>query len=396
MEQELEYSDRVLFFYSNSTSEWEKYVRVLESQKKEIQKLELSTNDINPKNTFDLIIICLTSESDNSSETLNEIKKLFRLSSTPCILISPSSTNNIVQNGLSNLPQLKCIDLEQEISTFLVATKLFLRLRKMRTEHVHAQVEVVSENATLRDLNNRFNKDILEAREIHERLLPDKLPIFNSLNFASYYLPLELVGGDLFDIWEINEDTAAIFLGDITGHGLPAAFIAAMTKMCMALSPEKTPAKILSFLNKNLSNYLPDGRFITAVCAFIDTKNNILTYSSAGHPPPLHYVFETSNAKGLIERGMPLNIDKNYEFTESKVQISKGDKILFYTDGLYETVNMSNIMMGIDTLTQEFIKISKNSQINEILENLAKFQEDYTCGRTFKDDLTMLGVEITC
>lgn len=383
-----ELKDRILFVYSVDTN-WERYSHQLVTLGYDVELYESKNLSLVPKHTFDLVIICLD-DIGGPKELLSELKKQFIAPSTPCILLSNNNTH--IEN--LDFPSVYLLSYADDLSKFLVQVRIQLRLRKVRSEHVMSQVEVVSENATLRDLNNRFQRDLIEAREIHEKILPHEIPECKNIQCASAYLPLELVGGDLFDIWKIDEDSIGVFLGDITGHGLPAAFIASMTKMCLALSPSIKPSETLSFMNQKLYKYLPDGRFITALYCIINQKEQTLTYANAGHPPLLLFKKISSEVITLSQKGMPLNVDQEYIFEEYVLPIEKNDMILLYTDGLYETVNMENKILGIKGLSDEYKKLAMCNEIDGVISGLIEFLNSFAEGRMYRDDITAIGIEL--
>lgn len=381
--------DRILFVYDKNFPNWNTFVESLQSQGYQlfVYNEEFLPSKINF--VIDLIIFCLNSKNH---EKLEELQQFYISPNTPAIIFKE---NNDIENGVSTFTNIQVLERETTISHFLVAVKIQLRLLKIRSEFLNNHGEVLTENALLRDLNNRFQKDLIEAREIHEKILPSNLPDFNKIRCASAYLPLELVGGDLFDLWKIDDDHLGVFLGDITGHGLPAAFIASMTKMCLALTPpQQNPAETFEFLNRNLSKYLPDGRFITALNCEIDVKNQTISYSNAGHPPPIFYCSLEKSIKLLTDRNLPLNVLANHVYTSSKVAMHKNDKLLIYSDGLFETVNMENQVLGIELLSKKFLEYAQVYDIDVCLEKLLSFMDTYSDGRKLRDDVTIIGVEL--
>ncbi len=380
--------DRILFIYDEKFPRWN---NLIESLKIQDYDLHIYNEDFLPSKinfVVDLIILC---NGKKGLETLAELKQFFISPTTSVLILNEESKASENNTAFTNIQTLSS---EIPIPQFLVAVRVQLRLLKIRSDYFSSQGEVVTENAQLRDLNNRFQKDLIEAREIHEKILPNSLPNFSKIRCASAYLPLELVGGDLFDIWEIEEDHVGIFLGDITGHGLPAAFIASMTKMCLALTPKQDPAKSFEFLNCNLSKYLPDGRFITAISCEIDAKNNILTYSNAGHPPPILYSASEKSIKLLPDRNLPLNVLPDHQYSLSQSHIGDKDKLLIYSDGLFETVNMENQVLGIQRLSEKFLEYAQLYEIDVCVEKLLEFMDDYKQGRKLRDDVTIIGIEL--
>lgn len=265
------------------------------------------------------------------------------------------------------------------------------------------QVAIAIENSQLYEEileeNLRTKKDLKMANRIQQSLLPENYPKLDRIKIWAKCQPARMVGGDfyLFREFRKGDDKLGIVIGDVSGKGISAALIMAMvTNTIKNLSQGRDIVlpDVFSVVNKAIIKYLPESSdmFITAFYGVIDLKNNIFRYSKAGHYPPL--LFHRGKYIPLqVKRGFPLGEFKNCSFKNNEIKITGGLKIIFYTDGITETINNSGKMLGLDRLKEI---IATNSTLSpkklgeHILKKIEKFQEK----QPQADDLTLVIVEI--
>lgn len=382
------YRDRILFV----TSDFEKagpFFQVLISKGYCTKLIDLLQPGNKELISYDLVCIYLMT-SELTDETFSILRNSFLAPTVPCIIICDSQPPNLIEELL---PSTMILPSTAKASELLVKVSLQLRLRKERFETVSEQVSIVSENASLRALTNQFSRELEEAKDIHNRLLPRTLPTLRSASLGAIYLPLEAVGGDLYDVWEIDDEHVGLFIADVTGHGLPAAFIGAMIKMLLRIEVQTSSSRQLSFIDGFLSKYLPESRFATAISIVYNQKTHEINVSRAGHTPLLIYRKESDTVETVEPKGPPLTLGDLIPFEEVKTSLSRGDQLLLYTDGITEVMNMSGELMGVEMLAKEFSRLAKIHGISEVLRHLHEYQEQYSDGRLAKDDLTILGLE---
>ena len=209
------------------------------------------------------------------------------------------------------------------------------------------------------------------------------------------YIPLEAVGGDVYDIWQIRDDTYGLFIGDVTGHGLPAAFIGAMTKMVLAYAPKESPDIMLDEMNEGIVDHMPEGRFVTVAAAIYDSGTGALKVARGGHPEPYIWRKATGKVERISPRGMAIGIMKGmpYELFETNLEV--GDKYLMITDGLIETEDMNGNMFGADGVGNCFESVAPQKNIAECIRSILERQREFSGGRILKDDDTLVGLERT-
>jgi serine phosphatase RsbU (regulator of sigma subunit)/anti-sigma regulatory factor (Ser/Thr protein kinase) len=247
-------------------------------------------------------------------------------------------------------------------------------------------------------LNVEINNELETAQQIQEGLLPKELPATINLKTAAKYIPAGKVGGDLYDIIITPRQKIALLIYDVSGHGIPAALIGAMAKMLFAHIIEKTdsPAEVFDMVNRQLCNCIKTEQYLTAFLGIIDPINNIMTYSRAGHAPPLIYHATDGTLTRLDSKGFFIGhaaLLPMVEYHDETINLDRDDKILFYTDGLTEGVNSRGQLYGSDRLRQIFTKVGSRD-VNDIIDSIVYDQEQFRDATPLRDDFTMLCIQV--
>jgi sigma-B regulation protein RsbU (phosphoserine phosphatase) len=343
---------------------------------------------------FDLLIIDQQEPTQDAAELLAAVAADIGLSRSPALLIHPDARS--FQSGAQSVfgPRVSVIPAPLEPSTLLVKVATSLRLNKIKSEQAGFESRLSSQNAQLRDLNNRFKQELKSARDIQQSLFPRSLPTAPNCVFAACCVPLEAVGGDLYDIWKIERGRYGMFLGDVTGHGLSAAFIGAMTKMALEYAPKESPEVMLAHVNDGLCKHIPAGTFVTAVAAFVEPITGSLLVSRAGHPPPYLWRAASKDIELVEPRGLPLGVNEGMPYEMREIQLEPGDKFLMITDGLTETIDMNGEMLGVEGIGKIFAtSVAAGMSIADCIARILSTQEEFTGGRLLKDDNTLIGFE---
>lgn len=257
------------------------------------------------------------------------------------------------------------------------------------------QVKHLARN--LMRINSEINEEMETAKKIQEGLMPTTLPEMINLDSAVVYIPASKVGGDLYDIMVTPSQKTAVLIFDVSGHGIPAALVGAMAKMLFAHFIEKTesPAEVFRLINKQICSFVKTEQYLTAFLGFIDPVKNIMTYSRAGHVPPLVYRKKEQKIISLDSRGFFIGhsaLENLAEYWEQTINLEPGDKILFYTDGLTEGRNHSGALYGNERLRVVYSSCA-GKNLNDVLENIVSDQTNFRNGMPLRDDFTLLCIE---
>jgi serine phosphatase RsbU (regulator of sigma subunit) len=246
----------------------------------------------------------------------------------------------------------------------------------------------------------RIEGEIELARNIQQQLIPSKNP---DKNIYSFYKPMNRVGGDFYDfILFRDSDKIGIFLSDVSGHGVPAAFITTIIKTGIFQSgmAKEDPASLLMFLNNILIHH-SGGNFVTAFYGIYNPSDRSLVFSNAGHNSPfLINSYGVNDLKGSKSKPLAIMsneqlIEKNQSYSNTEVYLEKSSKLLLYTDGLVETTskNDKNLYFedaGMYQLLADLQKLPCGDFIKNIYRNLIQFSGN----ENFEDDICMICVDI--
>ena len=343
------------------------------------------------KDLFDLIIIDLQASVESQEQVIAGVKGNTCLRRSSLLVIHSADQ---VERHSAHDPssEIHFLQTPFEPSAFLVKVATQLRLRKFKTEQAGFEARIATQNAELRDLTNRFKHELREARIIQQSILPKRLPTAPKTIFAACFEPLEAVGGDLFDLWKMGDSAFGLFVADVSGHGLAAAFIGAMTKMALSYAVKDGPAEMLGQMNDGLGKHMPEGRFATAIAAFYDVDTGRLRVARAGHPPGIIWRAGTGQTEQVAPRGLPLGVMSGCEYEPYETTINPGDKLLLVTDGLTETIDMNGKVLGTDGVASAFADAA-GKRIDEGLRDVLEEQKKFSGGRILKDDVTLVAFE---
>jgi sigma-B regulation protein RsbU (phosphoserine phosphatase) len=241
----------------------------------------------------------------------------------------------------------------------------------------------------LRKSLRKQEEEALEAKAIQKSLLPRVVPQVPGYDVAAITKPVLFIGGDFYDIVQINETQTAFCIADVAGKGLPGALL--MSNLQAALKPlirdDVSPDELCSRLNRALCEIMPTNRFVSFFYGVLDSRKNLLTYCNAGHNPPL-LVRADGRTSELRSSGAILGRFPDWDYVRLNQHLCSGDVLLLFTDGVVEACDENDEPFGEERLSQ-FTRDAHNCSAAERLERLSK-EVSAHCGGKFQDDATMI------
>jgi|GEM_PF-2422307 len=341
----------------------------------------------------DLVILDCHDISNCGLETLGIFRQNTSLLGVRYLALVEVSAESLIQQ-LESLRDVAILQTPFRLSDVIIKSSLELRLRKSGFEHRRGESRIALQNAQLRDLTQRYQAELREATSIQQSLLPKKLPKDAAAVFASAYLPLEAVGGDLYNLWRINEDCVGLFVADVSGHGLSAAFLASMSKLAGNYARKDSPELFLEDMNSGMTPVVPEGRFVTAAAVFFHSKTRTVRVARAGHPPPLLYRAQSNSVEEISPQGLPIGVLQESKYQVLEYQLDVGDRIVLYTDGLSEAQNPEGKMLGTRGIGEILSIQCADRGMSGVIRRIIEGQQQFCAGRLLKDDMTVLGLEI--
>ena len=261
---------------------------------------------------------------------------------------------------------------------------------------LEAAVQVLkSFKSELEKKQKSIAKDLRLAKNIQQGLIPTVIPDWKGIQFWCYYRPMQEVSGDYYDYFPFNTEKLGVVLCDVSGHGVPAAFITALSKMLFSSFKKNKPSEIFKIVNRELLDLVKQQGYSTCLYAIIQEDYRVV-YCIAGHPRPIHYSARTGQAKVLEGEGTFLGMfpDAADTFVDQSIQLEPGDKIFLYTDGIVEAENDQGEAFGEDRLLETINSCAGNS-IQSSVERIMQVHREFTVGTDPMDDITLLGWELS-
>jgi sigma-B regulation protein RsbU (phosphoserine phosphatase) len=232
-------------------------------------------------------------------------------------------------------------------------------------------------------------REIAEAKAIQEKLLPRDIPQMPGYEIASVWQSAQLVGGDYFDILPLDEKTFGLCIADVAGKGMPAALLMSNLQAAVrglasaALAPDLLCSRLNSLIFRNTAS----DRFITFFYAQLDGPIGRLDYVNAGHNAPF-VVHADGSHERLRDGGTVLGVFDSRIYERGSAQLSAGDRVVLFTDGITEACSPADEEFGEARLLgvlKEHRGLSAEKLQSKILAVVAEFS-----GNHWQDDATLL------
>jgi sigma-B regulation protein RsbU (phosphoserine phosphatase) len=263
-----------------------------------------------------------------------------------------------------------------------------LRILEALCDHVAIAIQNAQRFQSERAQRAAMDRDAQEARAMQQALLPKSSPYIPGFAISGRSEPARAVGGDWYDFIPFADGRWGIVLADVSGKGTAAALLMAATRGVFRSLAEAccTPGEVLTRLNELLVNDFPAGKFVTMVYAVLDPETRSVVFANAGHLRPL-FIDDAGEHFIDVERGLPLGLGCG-DYSETTIALSKGSKLIFYSDGITEAANPKDEEYGLCRLAEHAIKpgASAVSIVDEV--------RTYANGAGVRDDASVVFVGV--
>lgn len=246
----------------------------------------------------------------------------------------------------------------------------------------------------------RLQSELEIAREVQSQLYPKAVPTLKGLSLQACCNPARMVSGDYYDYQAIGEHRLALAIGDVAGKGISAALLMATVESCVRTQirhclqeaagngrPLLSTSKLVAQLNQQLFAHTSPEKYATFYLGVFDDESGLLTYTNAGHLPPI-----------LVRRGTPQLLEVNgmvvgafpfSQWSESQLHLESGDLLVCYTDGVTEPESEFGEMFGEQRLMELLVKHS-GADTQEIVARVSEAVRQWTGSSDLQDDMTLL------
>ena len=264
--------------------------------------------------------------------------------------------------------------------------------------------------AELQMANKRMKNDLAAAAEVQKSLLPRECLEIQGVKFARAFKPCEELGGDIFNVFQLDDKHVGLYLLDVSGHGVPAALLSVTLSYLMSPQPGQSslvkqqigntseyhlvpPAEVAKQLNRQFLMDPEKLQYFTLVYGILNLETHKFRYVSAGHPGLIH-LSPDSGAAILENPGFPIGFFKNTSYTEYTVSLKSGDRLYLYSDGITDAMNSKEEQFEEQRLISALDQ-SRNLLLKDSISSLVRSVEKWCGDKRLIDDVSILAVEIT-
>ncbi len=259
---------------------------------------------------------------------------------------------------------------------------------------VTKSIERISQDITE---GKRMSKELSVGSDIQRKMIPTNMPKVEGLEIFGSTRPASEVGGDSFDVISAPNSNTMMYVGDVTGHGLPAGLVMVMVNTLIRTLSEiyQSGYEIMMNTNRIIKSRIEQHRFMTCVLLRWNTMVQKMYYTGCGHEHILIYHAVAKNCEvrktGGIALGMVPDISKIIR--EDELPFEKNDFIVLYSDGIIEAKNMTGEMFTVERLAKIIEGRAETSTPEELFVTISKSFSDFVGEQTQADDITLIIVK---
>jgi sigma-B regulation protein RsbU (phosphoserine phosphatase) len=305
-------------------------------------------------------------------------------------VIKPISSFSEIEGFIKENEKIESQGLVEIYSKYINEKNEIGTLARSYTELITHNNNYIENIREIEGEKERIKVELDISTKIQAANLPTKAIENNDFIVDGYSQPAKEVGGDFFDYYMIDDENLAIVIGDASGKGVPAALVSMITQVNTKglLKHMEKPEKVLYLLNNQLCENNTESMFLTLWLGIYNRKTKKLTYSNAGHNPPL--IKENGKFKYMnIESGIVLGVMEDYEYISEEICLT--NELILFTDGITDANNKDSEMYGEDRLLDFFNEFKSNENpIKPLLDDIHSF----THGEEQYDDMTLLYLKV--
>jgi sigma-B regulation protein RsbU (phosphoserine phosphatase) len=344
----------------------------------------------------DLILLDIVMPHKDGYETCRELKNNLETQNIPIIFLSAKDDTSDKVKGL-DLGAVDYITKPFDKAEVVARVKTQLKIHNLTNA-------LIESNRLLQEKQTKIEEDLEAAAQIQSALIPAAKPELPELSFSWQFVPSDQSGGDIFNIHLLDDRTLAVYLVDVSGHGVPAAMVT--VSVAQSLQPHgyavlhrndgdssrlapRDPSRVLNILNRDYPIERFD-KYFTIVYMIIDRLSGTIIYSNAGHPSPL--LLRNSGSIERLDAGGPMiGLGDLLPFEDGKKQLTKGDRLYLHTDGITEYCREDEFY-GSERLEAEIVR-TKNLPLDLACETIISKMHDFGGGVKAEDDITLVALE---
>ncbi len=358
----------------------------------------------------DLILLDIMMPEIDGYEVCSRLRRRKETADVPIIFLSAKSETDDKIKGLE-AGAVDYVTKPFSMGEVLARVRVQLKIRSLTLSLKESNESLKRALEELEKRQERIEDDLRAAAIIQTSLLPDSPPVVDTMKFAWEFKPSYKIGGDIFNLFFVDESHLGVYVLDVSGHGVPSAMVAVTVSqllrppdsvsgssiVCKRIEDPPcfeivSPSRVLATLDKAYPIERFE-KFFTISYLVLDCDTGRVNYSNAAHPFPI--VVRRDGTLELLDKGGSIiGLGTGEGFEEGEAQLDPGDRLYVYTDGIVEYRNSDRVFFGqkrfFDILTE-----SRSLSLHRTLRRVIETLEAFDASLAPQDDITLLGIEFT-
>ncbi|MFO0843942.1 MAG: SpoIIE family protein phosphatase [Gemmataceae bacterium] len=362
--------------------------------------------ELTASNSYDLVLLDVGVPGADGFEVLQAIRVTRPATALPVVMATAHGHSEMVVRALE-LGANDYVTKPYDPAVLLARVQTQLSIKRLVEQQTRLERSLADRNEALEranrqlcEANRRMKADLQAAARIQEALLPPPDTEVPGARLAWAFRPCEHLAGDTLNAFPLGRDHLALYVLDVTGHGVPAALLS--VHLSLTLSPARdlsalvrrgepvSPAEVVGSLNSRFA-WATTERYFTLFYGVLDLRAGRLRYACAGHPGPAHLNGETG-CRFLPPSGPPVGVIE-HSYQQHALVLAPGDRLYLYSDGLPEAADAAGELYGKDRLAA-LVGRFRAGPLGDSLAALVADVEAWSGGQP-RDDLSALAVEFT-
>ena len=337
---------------------------------------------------FDIILSDINMPEMDGLTLLTKINEL-KNPALKCIMVSAYGDMDNIRSAMNKGAfdfATKPIDLEDLDRSIQKAIKQIAFVRE--SEEEHSQLEAIK-------------SDLIVAGEIQRAILPNLFPPFPELVetvdlFASM-IPAKDVGGDFYDLFQIDENCFGFVIADVSGKGVPASLFMAVSRTLLRATGLRgvSSAECINYVNKLLCKESLDAMFVTAFYGIYDCRSGVIDYTNAGHTPPYIMRHDRRVEAVGMETNFVMGVFDDFHYAGGELVLEDGDALVLYTDGVTEAFNTRGEQFSESGLERVLKAFPDALGAKELVGGIVDSVYAHAGEQPQSDDITLLAIKRT-
>jgi serine phosphatase RsbU (regulator of sigma subunit) len=294
------------------------------------------------------------------------------------MIVYPMAKVDAVVSRLFRQAVLWAIFVAVSVTGILVSTAIHMIRTRIRAERLRHQV---------------LDRELRQAREIQLAWLPKRGPRRQSIDIATANHPASRISGDFYNWFDLPDGRTCVVIGDVTGHGMSAAFLMATAQLLVRNTMPQTgdPGRCLEEVNRQLCTQMFNGQFVTLLILVIDAPRGRVEVATAGHPAPLLGDGESFQPLPL-EPNLVLGVENDSPYPSQSFELSPHSTLLLYTDGVLDATSPAGERFGHERLRRRLYGSFDSAQ--HVVDALVESVTGFRSGCDLCDDLTLVAIQL--